>query len=69
MSYKDKEKQKEYNKKYYGENKEKILSKVLEKKECPHCNRKINHQNMSKHIKTKYCMKNTKVVVEDITNE
>jgi hypothetical protein len=65
MSYKDKEKQKEYNKKYYELNKTKILCQVLEKKECPYCNRKINHQNMSKHSKTKYCIKNTKVV-EDI---
>ena len=51
--------QKEYNKQYYAANKKKILSNLLEKKECPHCGTKVNHQNMKVHQRSSRCNKNS----------
>jgi len=47
---------KEYNKKYYAENKERISAMLLEKVLCPHCGRTVNHQNLHKHQSTKLCL-------------
>ncbi len=55
MGYKDSEKQKEYNKKYYSENKQKIEEMIGKKEPCPYCGRSVRHQNMMKHLTTKYC--------------
>jgi hypothetical protein len=49
------EQRKEYNKIYYEKNKDKIISKILTKVTCPHCNRKVNHQNLYKHSLTSIC--------------
>ena len=47
---------KEYNKKYYAENKERISAMLLEKVLCQHCGRTVNHQNLHKHQSTKLCL-------------
>jgi hypothetical protein len=47
---------KEYNKRYYAENKERISAMLLEKVLCPHCGRTVNHQNLHKHQSTKLCL-------------
>jgi ribosomal protein S27AE len=49
--------QKEYNKQYYATNKKKILSTLLTKKECPHCGKSVNHQNMKSHQRSSRCKK------------
>jgi len=52
---------KQYNNSYYARNKEKILNKetgILRKVNCDFCNREIAYQQVNKHQKTKYCMKN-----------
>ena len=43
---------KEYNKKYYEKNKEKIASKLYAKVTCEKCGRKVSHQNLKKHQKS-----------------
>jgi hypothetical protein len=55
MGYDNKEQQKIYNEKYYAENKAKIEAKIGLKENCPHCDRCVRHQNIQKHIKSKYC--------------
>ncbi len=55
MCYADKEKQKEYNKKYYSENKEKIEALIGKKCECQFCGRSVRWQNLFKHQKSSYC--------------
>lgn len=50
------EKTKEYNSKYYAKNKDKLLTKIKEKKLCNICNKMIASSNFSKHLKSKYCM-------------
>ena len=46
---------KEYNKIYYETNKTKIRAGQQTKVSCCRCNRKVNSQNMTKHMKTKCC--------------
>jgi hypothetical protein len=46
---------KEYNKKYYTENKEAILEKALKKVECQFCLKQVIQNNISKHQQTKLC--------------
>lgn len=46
----------DYNKQYYTKNKAKILSKLLEKVECEHCGRRVNHQNLKKHQSSPICI-------------
>jgi hypothetical protein len=55
------EQRKEYNKLYYEKNKDKIISKVLTKVICPHCDRKVNHQNLYKHSLTNICLNYSKL--------
>jgi hypothetical protein len=55
MTYKDEQKQREYNKLYYQNNKAQIEKKIGAKEECPHCKRMIRHQYMQKHLKSVYC--------------
>jgi hypothetical protein len=52
-----------YNKKYYESHKTKIAEKLYVKEECENCGRKVNHQNMNKHMKTKYCQTHTKRIL------
>jgi phosphohistidine phosphatase SixA len=59
--YYDQEKRKEYNKKYYHENKENILQLMLNKEDCKFCGKSITHQNMMKHTETKLCIKRYKI--------
>jgi hypothetical protein len=64
---------KEYNKKYYAENKGKIAEKLYAKEECPCCGRTVSHQNMIKHRKTSYCKSRSftdvKQQILDLQNE
>lgn len=48
---------KEYFKKYYETNKQKIRESQTEKTCCPKCNSKVNKQNINKHMKTKICLR------------
>ena len=56
MPFKSKELEKEYNKKYYHENKAKIIEQMCKKEACPLCGRSVGHQNLIKHQQTKYCL-------------
>lgn len=49
------EERKIYNKKYYGDKKDKILSKLSEKIECEVCKRQVRRQNLPKHKLTFVC--------------
>lgn len=49
--------QKEYNKQYYTKNKEKILSRLSQKLECPQCKRIISLSNFAKHKTSSICKK------------
>ena len=46
-----------YNKQYYAKNKESITAKLYKKVECDVCQRIVRHQQLSKHKKTKICLK------------
>lgn len=48
---------KEYRKKYYEDNKTKILSAILKPEKCIYCGRTVTHQNIIKHQKTTLCKK------------
>jgi hypothetical protein len=48
---------KEYNAKYYAENKAKILQHVSEKIPCEFCTRQVTRQHMKKHQRTSVCKK------------
>jgi ribosomal protein S27AE len=58
--------QREYNRKYYQQNKKKILKQVLQKEECPHCKRMVNHQNMRRHQLSSRCTSRSYVTKDDI---
>ena len=51
----EKEGRKEYNKNYYATKKEEISKKLYTKEECQFCKRIVGHQQMPKHIKSKFC--------------
>jgi hypothetical protein len=46
---------KQYNKKYYCENKSKIMAKLMEKEGCKICGRMVSHQNIPRHMKLERC--------------
>lgn len=50
---------KEYKKKYYEENKEKILSKMYEKKHCDVCDKMVPKCNFNRHCRSKKHIKNS----------
>jgi hypothetical protein len=50
-------KSKEYYKKYYAENREKLLAKQCAKIECKFCNKQVQKVNMAKHQSSKLCAK------------
>lgn len=54
-----------YNKKYYAMNRDKILSGIARKTECPRCKRVVNHQNMNKHQKSKICTRRYKELLKE----
>jgi hypothetical protein len=47
---------KEYNKKYYEENKSKILKQMSELLTCEHCNKSVSKQHMNRHMRSKCCI-------------
>jgi hypothetical protein len=49
------EERKEYNKKYYAENKQRIAEMLLTKEECPHCKKLITKGNLRCHMKSSIC--------------
>lgn len=54
-----KEIEKDYNKKYYATNKQRIKEMLCKKETCPLCGRKnLNHQNMPKHQAKGICERN-----------
>ena len=55
MSEQNKKTVQEYNKEYYETNKAKIREQQKTKVICLRCNRKVNSQNLTKHMKTKCC--------------
>lgn len=46
---------KEYNKKYYSENKKRITEMLLVKMDCPHCKKSITKANLERHMKNAIC--------------
>ena len=78
----DSDKRKEYNKKYYADNKATICGKLAEKEACIICGKEVNHQNITRHQMTKKCIgkakqlaakedsvENLKKQVEDVQNK
>ena len=65
------EQRKEYNQKYYSENKQKILLTLSEKKKCPLCDKYIAHQNLYKHQQRSYCItrREIKKINDEINNK
>jgi ribosomal protein S7 len=49
------EDKKDYQKKYYENYKDKIISRLVEKIQCEHCKRLISRCNMQKHCRTIKC--------------
>lgn len=49
------EERKEYNKRYYENNKEQIIKKACEKVECKFCKRKVIANSLLKHITLPIC--------------
>ena len=60
------EERKEYNKKYYAENKERIAEMLLTKQECPHCKKFITKGNMQCHMKSKLCVKRRGLINQQV---
>jgi len=60
MNSKKPENVKEYNKKYYAKNADKIKAFLAKKEKCPNCGKEVTHQNMPNHQRTQYCQKNGK---------
>jgi hypothetical protein len=56
------EERKEYNKKYYEENKDKIIKKACEKVECPFCKRQVISNNLLKHFNLPICRRKTQLL-------
>ena len=61
------EERKEYNKKYYAENKERIAEMLLAKQECPHCKKFITKGNMQCHMKSKLCAKRRGLINQQVS--
>ena len=61
------EERKEYNKKYYAENKERIAEMLLTKQECPHCKKFITKGNMQCHMKSKLCAKRRGLINQQVS--
>jgi hypothetical protein len=53
----DSDKRKEYNKKYYADNKATICGKLTEKEACDICGKMVNHQHVNRHQKSKACLR------------
>jgi len=53
------EDRKSYNQKYYTQNKDDIVKRMLTKKECPTCEKLYSSVNLARHQKS-YC-KNTRI--------
>ena len=51
---------KEYNKKYYQENRINALNKACTPVSCPCCNRVVTRNRLNVHLKTKLCQKTQK---------
>ncbi len=60
MTYTDKIKQAEYNKKYHDSKKLEIKEIQTMKEVCKFCGRKVQHCNMFKHLKSDYCLNHRK---------
>ena len=54
MTYKDKDKQREYNQKYLETNYQRVRDLMAAKENCQLCGRIVSHQNMLKHTTTNY---------------
>ncbi len=65
MSDNKKENQKKYLKKYYTDNKTKILAGMCEKIPCSGCGKLISKCNMNKHQGTYVCQRKTRVKNND----
>lgn len=56
-----KEKQNEYNKTYYTENKDSIAKKQSVKERCKFCGKCVRHDNIWKHTNSSYCVNRRKL--------
>jgi len=57
LKVKVKKTKKDYNRKYYDNNREKIIKKACEKKQCNLCGKFIAHKTVVKHQTTNLCKK------------
>ena len=63
-----KEERKEYNKKYYEDNRTKMLEKYAKKEPCEICGKMLSHQNvLTKHKKSKQCIRAGKLKEKSMT--
>ena len=60
------EQRKEYNKKYYADNKQRIVDLMLKKLECPHCKHPISHSNLNRHQTSPICLRRRSKIPTDI---
>jgi hypothetical protein len=60
----DKDQRKEYNKIYYANNKERIISDLCTKVECSFCGRSIIKNNLLKHEKSAICQRHRIRIIE-----
>ncbi len=56
----NKEKQKEYNKQYYSNNKAQILKSMTELIKCENCGCSCTKYHLKRHMKSKLCLKRSK---------
>jgi hypothetical protein len=55
VDFYDKEKRKAYNKQYYLENRERVLTQMSTPVVCEHCFRKVSLTYLNKHQRSKLC--------------
>lgn len=60
----DAEKRKAYNKEYYQKNRDKILTKALNKTECEFCKKSVIFYNIQKHQQTSICKRKEALLKE-----
>lgn len=56
---------KEYNKNYYSQNKDSLLTKAYKKEPCNLCGRMVCHVNMRRHKQTKLCIRRQQEQAEE----
>jgi len=61
------EERKEYNEKYYADNKKRIAILLATKIECPLCSKLISKSNLERHKIGKSCQKNRSIKITELS--